>query len=420
VFFVGGSMLIAIPTGVKIFNWIATMWGGQIRFTTAMMYAVAFLVEFVIGGLSGVTFAAAPTDWQTTDTYYVVAHFHYVAVGGVAFALLAGVYYWFPKMSGRLLDERMGRLQFWLMVIGFNLTFFVQHFLGLMGMPRRVYTYPDLPGWTTLNLISTVGAFAMGLSVLLLLYNLGKSLRSGKIAGDNPWDAWTLEWATTSPPSAHNFTEVPPVHGRRPLYDLTHPSKTVPKPPPKERVFEKGAVAVWTFIASETSFFLILIFAYVFYNAYLTPGSGPSAHASLDVQKAGIYTAFLLASSVTLWRSEKALEEGAHGRANVWLALTLALGGVFLAGQAREYLALYQSGVSLTSNLFATTFFTLTGFHGLHVTAGLIALGIVLALSLLGDFRRRPSRLLRNVGLYWHFVDAVWVVVFTVVYVRAR
>ncbi len=420
VFFVGGSMLIAIPTGVKIFNWIATMWGGQIRFTTAMMYAVAFLVEFVIGGLSGVTFAAAPTDWQTTDTYYVVAHFHYVAVGGVAFALLAGVYYWFPKMSGRLLDERMGRLQFWLMVIGFNLTFFVQHFLGLMGMPRRVYTYPDLPGWTTLNLISTVGAFAMGLSVLLLLYNLGKSLRSGKIAGDNPWDAWTLEWATTSPPSAHNFTEVPPVHGRRPLYDLTHPSKTVPKPPPKERVFEKGAVAVWTFIASETSFFLILIFAYVFYNAYLTPGSGPSAHASLDVQKAGIYTAFLLASSVTLWRSEKALEEGAHGRANVWLALTLSLGGVFLAGQAREYLALYQSGVSLTSNLFATTFFTLTGFHGLHVTAGLIALGIVLALSLLGDFRRRPSRLLRNVGLYWHFVDAVWVVVFTVVYVRAR
>jgi heme/copper-type cytochrome/quinol oxidase subunit 3 len=421
-FFMYATMLIAVPTGVKIFNWIATMWRGQLLFTTAMMYAVAFLVEFVIGGLSGITFAAAPTDWQTTDTYYVVAHFHYVAVGGVAFALLAGTYYWFPKMSGKLLDERLGKINFWLMVVGFNLTFFGQHVLGLMGMPRRVYTYPDLPGWATLNLVSTVGAFGMAASVLVLLYNLAKSLRNGKVAGDNPWDAWTLEWATTSPPIAHNFTEVPPVYGRRPLYDLTHASaqENSGKSAPEERTFDKGAIAVWAFIASEASFFVILIFAYVFYNAYLAPGAGPTAHSILDIQKAGIYTAFLLASSFTLWRSEKALEQKEHSRANAWLGLTIAFGAVFLVGQAREYLALYQGGLTLTSDLFATTFFTLTGFHGLHVTAGLIALAIVLWLSMLGDFKRKPSHLLRNVGLYWHFVDVVWVVVFAVVYVRAR
>jgi cytochrome c oxidase subunit I+III len=161
-FFAAGSMLIAVPTGVKIFNWIATMWGGSIRFTTAMLFATAFLIEFVIGGLSGVTFAAAPIDWQMTDTYYVVAHFHYVLFGGTAFAAMGATYYWFPKMTGRLLSERLGKWHFWLMVGGFNLTFFVQHFLGILGMPRRIFTYPDLPYWGLLNLLSTVGAMVMG------------------------------------------------------------------------------------------------------------------------------------------------------------------------------------------------------------------------------------------------------------------
>ncbi len=214
--FVGGSMLIAIPTGVKIFNWIATMWGGSLRFSTAMTFATAFLIEFVIGGLSGITFAVAPIDWQTTDTYYVVAHFHYVIFGGSAFGILAATHYWFPKMSGRMLSERLGKLHFWLMVVGFNMTFLVQHLLGLMGMTRRVFTYPDLPGWGTLNLVSTVGAFMMGISVLVLLANIAISLRRGKPAGDNPWEAWTLEWATTSPPQPHNFQEVPPVRRAAP------------------------------------------------------------------------------------------------------------------------------------------------------------------------------------------------------------
>src|SRR5262249_51509399 len=419
--FVAGSMLIAIPTGVKIFNWIATMWRGSLRFTTAMPYAVAFLIEFVIGGLSGITFAAAPIDWQTTDTYYVVAHFHYVIFGGSAFGILAATHYWFPKITGRLLSERLGKAHFWTMVVGFNLTFFVQHFLGLMGMPRRVFTYPDLPGWGPLNMVSTIGAFLMAASVLMLLVNIVVSLRRGKVAGDNPWEAWTLEWATTSPPDAHNFHEVPPVRGRRPLYDLGHGGASgAPTPEDaSEPTLGKNAVCVWSLVASEASSFVILIFAYVFYNANLA-GGGPTAASTLDLRTVSIYTACLLSSSFTLWLSERAQDRGDHAGSSRWLAATIALGLIFLVGQAREYIGLWQSGVTLSSNLFATTFFTLTGFHGLHVTAGLVALAIVLGRALAGDFKKRPSSTLRAVGVYWHFVDVVWVVVFTVVYLRAR
>lgn len=221
--FGAASLLIAVPTGVKIFNWIATMWGGSIHLTTSMWYAIAFLFSFTIGGLSGVTFAAWPLDLQTTDTFYVVAHMHYVLFGGTFFAVMAGFYYWFPKISGRMLSEQLGKVQFWTLFIGFHATFFIQHILGLDGMPRRVYTYPDLPGWTWMNMLSTCGAFLMGISVLLLMWNVVVSLRSGAPAGDNPWNAWTLEWATTSPPPEHNFDAVPPVNGRRPLWDLAHP-----------------------------------------------------------------------------------------------------------------------------------------------------------------------------------------------------
>ena len=387
-----GSMAIAVPTGVKIFNWIATMWGGTIRFTTAMMFATAFLLEFVIGGLSGITFAAAPIDWQVTDTYYLVAHFHYVLFGGTAFAIFAALYYWFPKMSGRLLDEGLGKAHFWLTVVGFNLTFFVQHFLGIMGMPRRVFTYPDLPGWGALNMASTVGAFIMGVSVIVFAINMVMSLGRGKLAGDNPWDAWTLEWATTSPPHPHNFERVPPVLSRRPLWDLKQGPRSLisaRRRAGKRMPPDKSVVAVWAFIVSETAFFVVLILSYVFFNL-----STKAAAAALDVKTTGIFTACLLASSVTLHLAEKSLEHRKQGAFRAWMIVTIVLGCVFMGGQASEYLKLFDRGLYVNSSLFASTFFTLTGFHGLHVTLGLVALGILAGLAFAGDFRGQvlPSR----------------------------
>ena len=225
--FVGiSSMAIAVPTGVKIFNWTATMYQGRVRFTTAMLFAVGFLLMFTIGGLSGVAFAVVPIDWQATDSYFVVAHLHYVLFGGTVFALFAGTYYWLPKISGRMLDERWGKAHFWLTLIGFNLTFMIQHVLGMLGMPRRVFTYPALPGWAAMNMLSTIGAFVLAFAVLIFMINVAISQRSGEVAGDNPWNAWTLEWATTSPPPPENFTRVPPIRGRRPLWDLAHPDRT--------------------------------------------------------------------------------------------------------------------------------------------------------------------------------------------------
>jgi len=223
-FFAATSMLIAVPTGIKIFNWIATMWGGSIYFKTSMLFAIAFILEFTIGGLTGVGFAIVPIDWKLTDTYFVVGHFHYTFIGASIFCAFAGIYYWFPKMSGKMLSEKLGKWHFWLFVIGFNATFFVFHFLGLLGMPRRVFTYPDLPYWGSLNLFSTVGAFILGLSFLVFVWNIFYSLKHGKQAGDNPWKAWTFEWLTASPPRLQNFKSVPYVKSRRPLWDLDNPN----------------------------------------------------------------------------------------------------------------------------------------------------------------------------------------------------
>ncbi|MBS1525789.1 MAG: cytochrome c oxidase subunit I [Bacteroidetes bacterium] len=225
-FFAASSLLIGVPTGVKIFNWLATMYGGSIRFSVAMLFAIAFLVEFTIGGLTGISFAIVPIDWQLTDTYYVVAHLHYVFIGGSLFGLISGIFYWYPKISGRMLSEKMGRWFFWLFVIGFNLTFLVQHALGAMGMPRRVYTYPDLPGWGILNMISSLGGGLMGIAVCLLVYMLFTSRKTGQIAGSDPWDANTLEWTTTSPPPLKNFNLVIPVRSTRPFRDWKRPDDT--------------------------------------------------------------------------------------------------------------------------------------------------------------------------------------------------
>jgi cytochrome c oxidase subunit 1 len=224
-FFAALSLLIAVPTGIKFFNWIGTMWRGTLTLNTAMLFSIGFLVMFLIGGLTGVILAQPPLDFQLHNTYFVVAHFHYVMFGGSAFVVFASIYYWFPKYTGRMLDERLGKISFIILFIGFNLTFFPQHDLGLRGMSRRIATYPDNLGWNFLNLLSTIGAYITGIGVLPTLYNIYRSLRRGKIAGDNPWDGQTLEWATSSPPPEHNFEALPPIRSERPLWDANHPDE---------------------------------------------------------------------------------------------------------------------------------------------------------------------------------------------------
>jgi cytochrome c oxidase subunit 1 len=218
-FFVASTMIIAIPTGIKIFNWLATMWGGALRFPTPMLFAVGVVAVFTLGGLSGVMHASAPIDLQQHDSYFVVAHFHYVLVGGALMGLFSGLYFWFPKVTGKLMSESLGKWHFWTTMIGFNLTFFPMHFAGLFGMPRRTWTYRAELNLETWNQLSTVGAFIFGLSSLLLLWNLVRSLKKGEEASANPWEAGTLEWAIPSPPRHYNFPVLPEVRSREPLWD---------------------------------------------------------------------------------------------------------------------------------------------------------------------------------------------------------
>jgi cytochrome c oxidase subunit I len=227
-FFALLSFLIAVPTGVKFFNWIGTMWRGQLTFETPMLWAVFFLVTFLFGGLTGVLLASPPIDFHVTDSYFVVAHFHYVVFGSAVFGGYAGLYFWFPKMTGRMLDDRLGKLHAWTQLIGFHMTFLVQHWLGIKGMPRRIADYSAADGFTTLNTFSTIGAFLLGASQLVFFYNVIHSYRHGELANsDDPWGYGnSLEWATSCPPPRHNFVSLPRIRSERPAFDLHYPEIT--------------------------------------------------------------------------------------------------------------------------------------------------------------------------------------------------
>ncbi len=222
-FFAITTMAIGVPTGIKIFNWLGTMWGGKIIFKTPMLFCTAFIFQFLIAGLTGIMLSCVPFNWQLSGSYFVVAHFHYVIVGGILFAVFGGFYYWYPKVTGKMLSETLGRWHFWLFVIGFHLTFDFMHIPGLLGMPRRIYTYEPGRGWDIWNQIVTVGTVVQATAILIFVFNLIWSYWKGKDAGCDPWDAWTLEWSTTSPPPEYNFATIPVVHSRRPLWDLKHP-----------------------------------------------------------------------------------------------------------------------------------------------------------------------------------------------------
>ncbi len=475
------TMLIAIPTGVKIFNWLATLWGGRIRPTTALHFAAGLIATFTIGGLSGIMHASPPVDLQQTDTYFVVAHLHYVLIGGSLFGIFAGAFYWWPKITGRLLDERLGRITFWVMFMGFNLAFFPQHYLGAIGMPRRIFTYRAGLGWEAANFASTVGAFGIGLAVLLFVINWWRTMRQPATAPGDPWDGRTLEWRTTSPPPVHDFDEIPPVYGRDTFWREKHgrvsPAALAPARPDGHGIhipapsywpivvafgvvlaavgalstvalvivgaviaviaivrfalqhhrdpayiaqpgmlgIDHRKVAMWTFLGSECFLFGTLIATYMAYRGRSVVGPEPGE--VFNLQLTTLSTFDLLMSSLLMVLALAAVQRGDHRQSRLWLAGTAFFGLIFLGFQAYEFTTFIRhDGLTLQQNLFGSTFYTLTGFHGGHVAVGVAWLLILLILDFRGKLDRTDSLKVEIAGLYWHFVDVVWIAIFTLVY----
>ncbi|HXN86199.1 MAG TPA: cytochrome c oxidase subunit I [Candidatus Binataceae bacterium] len=493
------SMLIAIPTGIKIFSWIATVWGGSLRMTTAMYFALAFILEFTLGGLSGIMHASPPVDLQQTDSYVVVAHFHYVLFGGVAFGILGGFYYWWPKMIGRMLSEKLGKWQFWLTVIGFNGTFFPMHILGQWGMPRRIYTYAPDMGWTFLNQFETVCAFILGVAFLIFYINIIRSLIVGERALSDPWDGRSLEWATTSPPPPYNFGNIPNVRGRDAFWITKYgragsrgvamyaagqipaaapdvaPTAPIHMPAPSFfplviaaglfvlglgwivwwfRLVALGAIAMfigvvgmafeyptfgqetdetresshamgadirkiglWAFIGSECLFFATLISTYVVYKSRNPGLPGPEI---LAIPLTSFSTFVLLMSSVLMVLALNAIQRDDLLWNRIWLIGCAIFGFIFLGVEVHEFYGFWMKGMAFQTDLFSQSFYTLVGTHGTHVAIGLLWIMVLIVASFTGKLDKSRALSVELVGLYWHFVDIVWVIIFTLVYLMQQ
>jgi len=504
-FFGGASIVITIPSAVAVFAWLATLWDGRPWFPAPMKFMLGFIALFVIGGVSGVMTAAVPFDWQLTDTYFVVAHLHYVLVGINVFPVIAGVYYWFPKFTGRMMNERLGTWNFWMMFIGANLVFFPMHIVGLMGMPRRIYTYPGGLGWDVYNAIETVGAFVFAIGVLLFVANVMWSRGRGNLAGSNPWDAPTLEWSTPSPPPAYNFATIPLIGSRHPLWEdrlqegsaksVLHrgpvlvdagretfatspldaePSAIMRMPDdtylplilavclgvvaygllfsllwlaaagaigvaisaiawlwPSDATARLGvadtefgelplgasgrhSVGWWGVIgviATEGAFFAYLLFSY-FYLASMSVNPWPDRAPGFWLPL--VNTLILVASSVAMFWAERGARADRTTRLRWGVGLAVALGLLFLVLQGVEY---SREALSPTKTAYGSLFYTITGFHGAHVFVGLIMLVVVLVRALRGHFAAGRHEAVSNAAAYWHFVDAVWLAVFTSLYI---
>lgn len=549
-FFGAASMLISVPSAIAVFAWIATIWTGKPVFKTPFLYFAGFVLMFTVGGVSGVMTAAVPLDWQLTDTYFVVAHLHYVLLGINVFPVLGGVAYWFPKFTGRLMNERFGKWTFWVLFVGFNLGFFPMHISGLLGMPRRVYTYPAHMGWDTTNLLTSVGAFVFAAGIAMFIGNALVSARRGERAGANPWNAAGLEWSTSSPPPPYNFAVLPSVRSRDPLWAadagvprpgyLLHrgrealgvtplagePDVILKMPEDAYSPFVLGVAATFVFVGmllhsvaltalagmacalallawmwpqralgqrepfaaqpadeaasevankatgkaannatdkatdkaannaaneaanepaseparasedetlalpvgsagehaggwwgvltlvvTEAALFGYLIFSYLYLASQSAQPWPPEGLPKLGIS--GINTVLLLASSVFVWLAGRFVR-----RARKWPAFGSMIAGIVLgiAFVTIQFFEWHDRPYGIASNLYGSLYFTITGFHMAHVMAGVLMLACLAFWIARGYFDGRRDAALTIGGLYWHFVDLVWLFIFSVLY----
>jgi cytochrome c oxidase subunit I+III len=492
-FFSAASFVIVVPSAVAVFAWLATIWTGRPVFTAAFHYFAGFVLLFVIGGVSGFMTAAVPVDWQLTRTYFVIAHLHYVLIGINVFPVLGGMIYWFPKVTGRLMNETLGKVSFWIAFIGFNIAFFPMHILGILGMPRRIYTYSPGLGWTTPNLVASLGAFTFGAGILLFLYNLCISLRNGALAAENPWDASSLEWSVSSPPPPYNFAVIPTVASRYPLWEdlmnegpdrsslnkgilldkgretiatstLDADPETVLRMPgdtclpfvlslavsawlaamllhspvgvgvaalatflataawlwPQRALGEAGPLAtgrqgMLTLILTEATLFAYLFFSYFYLASHAIGEWPPSGPPGFTISVPG--TLILILGSVVVWWGERGIERGRKAPLIGGLAAALVLGTVFIGMQFYEWA---HQPFLLSTGVYSSLYFTITGFHILHVVVGLLMLAVLLIWTARGHFDAERHGDVSIGALYWHFVTLVWLAVFGIFYIAPR